>query len=119
MAQEKKTENEGEKVKDMVTEKYIMDKILYQPKKFYEHLYKKEWAAAKKTYEDTVAVVYFLELHMDTKFKLFGNRPYTEDEESEEDGLFREEDVQKVYLECAVKRDLGRENSRYTGLPKA
>lgn len=89
---------------------YYYQKLMHMPERF-RHLYsRKEWAAAKACYDDAIVIAQFLELHQEERDKLFGNR---QDEEHIVVGMFDEEMVQRTYYECAVKRNLGRENRPY------
>lgn len=89
---------------------YLMAKLYRQPERFREQYYNKEWAAAKNTYDTAVKVALFMELPEEERNKLFGSRQEYPDHVIE--GLFPEHMVNKVYLECVVKRNLGRENER-------
>lgn len=90
---------------------HLNQKLLEMPVKFNRHCTKKEWLSAKITYETAVKVADFMEIPMEKRFQLFGNRAYKEDWEEKIEGLFREEKVLKVYEECVVKRSF--ESSQY------
>lgn len=92
---------------------YIADKINSLPERFRQLMGERRYPEAKACYDDAVTLAVFLELPEEERIQLFGNRPYAEDGEEATDGLFQEEMVQRAYLECAVKRNLGRENMPY------
>lgn len=92
---------------------YIADKINSLPGRFRQLMQERRYPAAKYCYDTAVTLSVFLELPEAERIKLFGNRPYAEDGEEIRDGLFPEELVQRAYLECAVKRNLGRESMPY------
>lgn len=89
---------------------YLKAKLYRQPERFKEQYYNKEWAAAKNTYDTAVKVALFMELPEEERNRLFGSRQ--EYPEHVIEGLFPEAMVDKVYLECVVKRNLGFENER-------
>lgn len=89
---------------------YLMAKLYRQPERFREQYYNKEWAAAKNTYDTAVKVALFMELPEEERNKLFGSRQGYPEHVIE--GLFPEDMVDKVYLECVVKRNLGFESER-------
>lgn len=99
---------------EMIHAEYIADKLNYQAGRFRELVRNKEYSAAKHCYDTVVTLVTFMDLPNSVKIELFGNRPYVEDGDKIVDGLFKEELVLKVYEECVVKRNLGRENQRYS-----
>lgn len=98
---------------EMIHAEYIADKLNYQAGRFAELMRNQEYPAAKACYDAVLTVVVFLDLPDSVKMEFFGNRPYAEDGDEIVDGLFKEELVQKAYRECAVKRNLGRENQVY------
>lgn len=94
---------------------YLIAKLYRQPDIFRDQYYQKDWAAAKYTYDTAVRVALFLELPEDERNKLFGSsQGYPE---NVIEGLFPAGMVDKVYLECAVKRDLGHESQRMPPSP--
>ena len=94
---------------------YLKVKLYRQPEIFRDQYYRKEWAAAKNTYDTAVKVALFMELPEEERNKLFGSRQGYPEHVIE--GLFPEAMVDKVYLECVVKRNLGRENERIPPSP--
>jgi len=86
-------------------DKYLLDKLMGMPEQFMEKYREKDWAGAKYIYDTAIRISTFMEVSEDVMETLFGNRA-TAEEGEEKDGLFPEELVQKVYLECAVKRRL-------------
>lgn len=98
---------------EMIHAEYISDKLNYQAGYFAELMRNKEYPAAKACYDTVLTVVTFMNLPDSVQIELFGNRAYAEDGDQITEGLFREELVQKAYLECAVKRSMGRENQVY------
>lgn len=89
---------------------YLIAKLYRMPAQFQEQYYAKEWAAAKNTYDTAVKVALFMELTERERNRLFGSRQDYPEHVIE--GLFPEEMVDRVYLECVVKRDLGFESQR-------
>lgn len=89
---------------------YLMAKLYRLPDRFREQYYAKEWAAAKNTYDIAVKVALFMELPEEERNRLFGSRQGYPENVIE--GLFPAAMVDKVYLECVVKRNLGHESQR-------
>ena len=89
---------------------YLVAKLYRMPEQFKEQYRNKEWAAAKYTYDTAVRVALFMELQEEERNKLCGSRQGYPEYVIQ--GLFPEQMVDKVYLECVVKRDLGFENER-------
>lgn len=101
----------------MLTGEYEILKRLYElPEEFKTYARAKQYAAAKSCYDAAVKLCVLLNVDVEHKIKLFGNRPYTNDEEIT-DGLFPEKWVQQVYLEC-IRRNQTFENKSYPGKPK-
>ncbi len=94
---------------------YLIAKLYRMPEQFKEQYWNKEWAAAKNTYDTAVKVAMFMELPEEERDKLFGSRQGYPDYIIE--GLFPENMVDKVYLECVVKRDWGFESQRVPPSP--
>ena len=86
-------------------DKYLLDKLMAMPEQFMEKFREKDWAGAKYIYDTAIRISTFMEVPEDVKEKLFGNRA-TAEEGEEQPGLFYESMVQRVYLECAIKRRL-------------
>lgn len=84
----------------MLTEKEIMDKLYEYAEQFALSCQNKKWARAKMIYFCAQTVATFLELPEDRLAELFGNRPYKEDWEPLEPGLFPEEKVERASWEC-------------------
>lgn len=89
---------------------YLMTKLYRMPEQFHEQYQNKEWAAAKYTYDTAVRVALFMELPEEERDRLFGSRQGYPEHVIE--GMFPEQMVDKVYLECVVKRNLGFESER-------
>jgi len=101
----------------MLTGEYEILKRLYElPEEFKVHARAKRYAAAKASYDAAVTLCVYLDVGEKHKIELFGNRPYTDDEEIT-DGLFPEKWVQQVYLEC-IRRNQTFENKPYPGKPR-
>lgn len=101
----------------MLDSKQILEKLEELADLFRVHYRNKKWSQAKACYENARTVAVFLETSDNLKAKLFGNRPYIDDSEEIEDGLFPEELVQKVYKECILQNKTY-ENKPYLGQPK-
>lgn len=84
----------------MLTENEIMEKIYELPEHFNRSMKNREYDKAKYYYQQAVTLSTFLKIPESDSKKLFGTRPYVEDWEEPEDGLFREGDVLKAYEEC-------------------
>lgn len=84
----------------MLTEKEAMDKLYEYAEQFDLSCQNKKWARAKMLYFRAQTVATFLELSEDRLAELFGNRPYKEDWEPLEPGLFTEEKVERASWEC-------------------
>lgn len=85
----------------MLTEEQIKWRLRDQSDAFNAAIRKKNYAGAKRIYEDARAVAVLCEMDEKTKEELFGSR---QNEEHPVEGLFREELVQKVYEMTAVRR---------------
>ena len=93
----------------MLNQAEIMDKLYSLAISFDVHYINQKWGSAKWCYDTAVTVATFCDISQQEKEKLFGNRPYKDDDEPFVDGLFAEEKVDWVYKECAVK---GNQTSR-------
>ena len=80
----------------MLSENEILKKLYEQPKIFYEHMAKKEYAQASYCAQTARAIAVFIELNEEQLIELFGTRQYDEPIE----GLFREESVMKADEWC-------------------
>ncbi|MDE7247766.1 MAG: hypothetical protein K2N43_07750 [Lachnospiraceae bacterium] len=84
----------------MLTEREIRDKLHEYAAQFNLSYLNKEWARAKLLYFRAQTVATFLEMPETDLAELFGNRPYKEDWEPLEPGLFQEDRVEKASWEC-------------------
>lgn len=84
----------------MLTERKIMDKLHEYAEQFELAYCNKEWARAKSLYFKAQTVVTFLEFPEKDLAELFGNRPYKEDWEELDPGLFPENEVERASWEC-------------------
>lgn len=84
----------------MLTEREIRDKFYEYAEQFNLSYLNKEWARAKMIYFRAQTVATFLELPEKDLAELFGNRPYKEDWEPLEPGLFQEDRVERASWEC-------------------
>lgn len=84
----------------MLTEREIRDKLYEYAEQFNLSYLSKEWARAKMIYFRAQTVATFLELPEKDLAELFGNRPYKEDWEPLEPGLFQEDRVERASWEC-------------------
>lgn len=84
----------------MLTEREIRDKLYEYAEQFNLSYLNKEWARAKLLYFRAQTVAVFLELQEKELTELFGNRAYKEDWEPLDSGLFQEDRVERVSLEC-------------------
>lgn len=84
----------------MLTEQQIRDKLFDLPISFAVHYKNKDYGKAKHCYDIARMVAAFVELPEADCIALFGNRSYKEDREELTDGLFPEEQVDKVVKIC-------------------
>lgn len=84
----------------MLTAEQIRDKIFDLPYAFNVRFKNKEYGKAKYLYDMAVQITVFVDLPEADRITLFGNRAYKEDSEELQDGMFRQESVQKAYAEC-------------------
>ncbi len=84
----------------MLTEEQIKWRLRDQSDQFVRAMRNKNYAGAKRMYEDARAVAVLCELDEKTRIELFGTRQGEEPVE----GLFKEELVQKAYEMVAVRR---------------
>lgn len=101
----------------MLDQQKILDKLYNLSHIFRSHYKNKKYAQAKKCYDTAITVAVFCEISELDRIKLFGNRPYKEDEEELEEGLFCEEEVQKAYWEC-IKQNQTREYETFKRIKK-
>lgn len=85
---------------EMIREVEIRKKLYEQADIFNHHYMNKEYAAAKMAYFRAQTVAVFLELSEDELAELFGNRAYKDDRDELQDGLFKEEMVERASWEC-------------------
>lgn len=100
----------------MLTTEQIRERILELPFSFNNHYRNalslpkghperiRYFQMAKIVYNDAVTLSVFVDLPKQDRIRLFGNRSYKEDYEELEDGLFHEEAVDRVYLECILAK---------------
>lgn len=109
------TREEGQTVSEIRTVSsmdgidYLMAKLYRMPEQFRDQYKRKDYSAAKYNYDTAVRIALFMELPEEKRIELFGSR---EDPENPIVGLYPEYMVDKVYLECVVKRNEGLENVR-------
>lgn len=84
---------------------YLERKLMQMPEEFRKLFYAGEWMQAKRIYDNALRAVAFMEVPVEIKVKLFGDRQ-SSDESKHVVGLFPEWQVQKVYEECAVKKNI-------------
>lgn len=89
---------------------YLKAKLYRMPAQFRDQYRAREWGAAKHTYDTAVRVALFMELPEEERNRLFGSRQDYPEKVIE--GLFPEEMVSRVYLECVVKRDIGYDSQK-------
>lgn len=99
----------------MLEGKQIIDKLYGEADLFVHHMRKKEYPQAKFCYDTARNVAVFLELEEKRMQELFGERG--DKGEILQPGMFREEQVQKAYLEC-IRAGQTYENKRYESLQK-
>ena len=87
----------------MLTEEQIRDKLFELPISFTVYYKNKEYGKAKRCYDIARMVAAFVELTEADCITLFGNRAYKDDRDELTDGLFREEQVDKV-VEICIRR---------------
>lgn len=84
---------------------YLERKLMLMPEEFRKLFHVGEWAQAKYIYDTALRICAFMEVPDEVRVKLFGERQ-SSDESKHVAGLFIEDHVQKVYLECAVKKNI-------------
>lgn len=94
----------------------IRKKVYHQAEMFGHYFRRKEYARAKHAYDTARTVAVFCEMEETDLKELFGDRSYIGENEEAGDGMFKEEDVQKAYLEC-IKKNQTFENKIYPGRP--
>lgn len=83
-----------------------LNKFLDLPKQFLDACSAKDWFHAKYIYDTALRVGMFLEIPKQLRNEIFG----ISDEDAEEiQGMIPRDLVSRVYLECAVKDNLGHE----------
>lgn len=100
----------------MLTAEQIRDKIYRRADEFKEYVSRKEWSRAKHAYDSASSMAVFMELPESDMAVLFGNRPYKDDDDPIERGLFDEELVIRAYDEC-IKNNKTYELKPYHGNP--
>lgn len=101
----------------MLTNDQIKAKIYAQGHKFENAVRERKWAQAKYAYHVATILAVFVELEEFDMIQLFGSRAYTEEDPPRE-GLFRDTDVQRAYLEC-IRANQNYETMSYPGAPGA
>ena len=100
----------------MLTAEQIRGKIFARAEDFKQYLREKKWPQAKYAYDSASRMAVFMELPESDMAILFGNRPYKDDNDPIQRGLFDEESVQKAYDEC-IKANRTFEVQPYPGNP--
>lgn len=85
----------------MLTEEQIKWRLRDQSDAFAKAMRTKNYAGAKRIYEDARAVAVLCEIDEKTKTELFGSR---QDEDHPVEGLFNENLVQKAYEMTMVRK---------------
>lgn len=98
----------------MLTDEQTRKKIFEQPALFEHHYHNKEWPQAKYIYDTTQRIAVFIELGVKDMMELFGEKAYTDDD-NPKDGLFKDEYVSNVYLEC-IRRNQTYEREKRPGI---
>ncbi|MBE5886733.1 MAG: hypothetical protein E7284_10065 [Lachnospiraceae bacterium] len=83
----------------MLTVEQIREKLFELPKKFDQLCMAGEWKQAKHVYDTAVNITVFMELDLEDRIQLFGNRTYKEDDDELKEGMFLEARVLRVYRE--------------------
>lgn len=83
----------------MLKSEDIRKKVYHQAEMFSHYIRRKEYARAKAAYDTARKVAVFCEMEEADMKELFGDRPYIGENEEAGAGMFKEEDVQKAYLE--------------------
>lgn len=91
----------------MLKDSYLLDKFMKLPEQFMTAYQNKDWFMAKYIYDQAIVVGLFMEIPVEVRNEVFGIT--REDEEESIEGLIPRNLVSKVYLECAVKDNLGHE----------
>lgn len=84
----------------MLSEREVIDKLHEYAEQFKLAYCNKEWGRAKLLYFTAQRVAVFLEMSEQELAELFGNRPYKEDWEELNPGLFPENEVERASWEC-------------------
>ncbi len=100
----------------MLTAEEIRAKVYQQAALFDKLVRDRDWYRAKSAYDTAVAVSVFCLFDEQDKKALFGERG--ERGVILQDGLFREDKVQKAYWEC-IRLNRTREQERYRPMPSA
>lgn len=93
-------------MKPPIRNEYYLGKFLDLPKQFMDAYREKNWFLAKYIYDMAITVGVFLEIPDSLQKEVFGISTENEDEIQ---GMIPRDLVSQVYLECAVKDNLGRE----------
>lgn len=93
-------------MKTPIRNEYYLGKFLDLPKQFMDAYNAADWFRAKYIYEQALIVGMFLEIPVPLRKEFFG---ISDEDEDEIKGMIPRDLVSQVYLECAVKNNLGRE----------
>ena len=85
----------------MIDERRVMQKLEEEAAKFQNHMQAKRYQQAKYSFDTARTVAVFIELEEEKQDYLFGKK--AERGEIVQDGLFKIQQVSKVYAECCVK----------------
>lgn len=85
----------------MIDERRVMQKLEEEAAKFQNHMQAKRYQQAKYSFDRARTVAVFNELEEEKQDYLFGKM--AERGEIIQDGLFKIQQVSKVYAECCVK----------------
>lgn len=93
-------ERPAQKGEKLLTERQMRNKLYEYAEMFSGAYMRKEWARAKLLYFTAQKVAVFMEMSEQELAELFGNRPYKEDWEELNPGLFPEDEVERASWEC-------------------
>lgn len=96
----------------MLKTEEIRKKVYLQADMFRHYYRNKEYARAKAAYDTARTVSVFCEMEETDMKALFGDRPYIGEDEKAKEGAFKEEEVQKAYMEC-IRQNKTYENKAY------
>lgn len=94
----------------MISKERIMEKLEIEAQKMHEAVSERNWMRAKQIYRSALSVATFIEPNHEEYIKIWGNRPYVDEEDQIVEGWFDLNTIRLIATRCV---ELGIESGRF------